>query len=257
MARNINQLTPEVEKSFQCCLCRKFLHPEIRMCGNGHNMCEECHLERGSTCPLCHQYVGETSNTQLEALMKQLQVAVPCKNHSAGCIEEIQLDALKLHELECPFREVTCVVLDCRYPIIFNQLESHMVEDHQDLDGGVWVLKKASVIKGGVRIAEILTSKGRRSEPLIDEITSKEIRLQEALEYMIPGTEVMVGKDFFYPDHEISNNSNNCCIGAPPDSQKVDTGRVISRYVDGHVDVTWNDTGKTYRYCMALMEGTT
>ena len=97
------KLSSEVEKSFRCCACEKFLHPEIRMCNNGHNMCEECLLEKGSSCHICHQYVEDTSNTQIEALMKQFQVAVPCKNHRSGCTEEVQIGALNLHEVECQF----------------------------------------------------------------------------------------------------------------------------------------------------------
>ena len=243
------KLSSEIEKSFRCCACEKFLHPEIRMCNNGHNMCEECLLENGSSCHICHQYVEDTSNTQIEALMKQFQVAVPCKNHRSGCTEEVQIGALNLHEVECQFRDVSCVVLDCGSRIIFNQLENHMAEEHQDLEGGTWVLKKASVIKGS-SISKILESKGRRSEPLIEQICSNELLFQDAMEHMVPGTEVVRGRDYWYPGHECSNSFVG---GLPlPDDpvRKEDTGRVLSRYEDVHVDVTWGSSNKSYKYRM-------
>ena len=215
----IESLHSDVEASFRCSSCEKFLHPPIRMCDKGHNMCDAC---RNQTCSVCHSHVGENSNTKIEALMKHFRVGVPCKYQPAGCADEAEIGALTLHEEGCPFRQVKCLVLNCRADIVFNQLETHMTEEeHRDLEGGTWVAKKASALQNH-KIADLLRDKGKRSEP----------ELQDAFKYMVTGTEVIRGRDYNYYGHEFSNY----------------TERIVSHNVGGKVQVRWADSDKLYEY---------
>ena len=70
-------LPDEVKASLRCRACEKILHPPIRMCGNGHNVCSMCKKGDDFKCPACKDSVGDNSNVSLEALIKHLQVWLP------------------------------------------------------------------------------------------------------------------------------------------------------------------------------------
>ena len=49
-----------------------------------------------------------------------MKLPISCKNHWAECDFSGNLESVVTHEVDCPYRMVTCVVLNCYDDIRFN-----------------------------------------------------------------------------------------------------------------------------------------
>jgi len=208
------QAIPEpLRTTLQCKACHKFLRPPIRMCKNGHNVCDPCKTERDSKCPVCQEVIGDNSNAELESLIKHFGAPISCKYSEAGCDGSNILDETLLHEEDCHFRPIKCLVTYCKADITLHGLENHMTEKHLDLKDGKWVIRK------------------RKHEPNnMDELAS----------LMVPGTYVVRGRDWN------RGNQDGSVDGNPPGS-----GVIVGPHPGspGWVQVRWNN-GSIYVHRM-------
>jgi hypothetical protein len=76
-------------KEVECPVCFDYIASLIKMCENGHNVCDSCRL-RVSACPGCK---GKYMNVPNIILKKNAATAIyPCKNREAGCEETFTVD---------------------------------------------------------------------------------------------------------------------------------------------------------------------
>ena len=70
---------------------------------------------------------------------QDLNLPISCGNHQVGCDFSGDLESVVVtHEEDCPFRAVSCIVLNCREDIRFNLIENHMAEEHVRMSNGQW-----------------------------------------------------------------------------------------------------------------------
>ena len=159
------------------------------MCKNGHNVCDPCKTARDSKCPVCQKRIFDNSNAELEALIKHYRAPMSCKYGEAGCDWSNVLDETLLHEEDCPFKSVKCLVMYCKADITLHGLENHMTEKHLDLKDGKWVIGKS------------------KHEPdSMDELAS----------FMVPGTSVVRGRDWNYGNQDGNPPGSGVIIGPYP-----------------------------------------
>ena len=56
----------------KCPVCMEYMMPPIRMCVNGHNICDDCR-PKFDDCPTCSKRFLSTTNEALEVLAYEMQ----------------------------------------------------------------------------------------------------------------------------------------------------------------------------------------
>ena len=74
-------------------------------------------------------------------IIRTLKLNICCKNNAAGCVFESDIESIIDHEEDCDYSTVTCPVLNCIQKILFNKLEDHMAEKHENMMDGKWIIK--------------------------------------------------------------------------------------------------------------------
>ena len=118
-----------------CKKCEVFPRPDVNLmvcCSCTELLCGKCY---GTVCPLCkHESKDPKIPTFIQhpGFMKAIPgfKTHPCANVKNGCDEEIpgNLDDLKKHDQNCPFRKVPCPY--CKETLIFKNLVDHLKEAH-------------------------------------------------------------------------------------------------------------------------------
>ena len=134
----------EVKASLRCRACNTFLRPPIRMCKCGRNVCHLCKVALGSICPVCQDTIGDHTNIELENMVRYFKAPMSCRFNAAGCTERMDLNDIIIHEEDCPFRNMKCLLPDCQVEFSLNDLDNHMSETHPDMEEGLWVVKKVN-----------------------------------------------------------------------------------------------------------------
>lgn len=86
----------------ECPVCFVSCTPPIRMCVNGHNVCNKCSTQIKS-CPICGA-PGQPSNRNLFAEEMSRKVRFPCSNANEGCTRYFNSTDITPHLLECDMR---------------------------------------------------------------------------------------------------------------------------------------------------------
>ena len=115
-----------------CPVCLQYMALPIKMCENGHNVCNSCML-RVSAYPTCKEKFINVRNITLE---KNAAPAIyPRKNGEAGCEETFKMDGRNKHQFvclydskECPFRKLSDV--DCSWTGTLSDTATHVISDH-------------------------------------------------------------------------------------------------------------------------------
>jgi hypothetical protein len=126
------QINWEILEELECPVCMEYMASPIKMCENGHNICEGC-KEGLSECPTCR---GEFINVRNIVLEKFASTAVyPCKNKETGCKETFTLEDRANHlseclfqSKECPFRKLSGV--ECPWTGTLSDIAVHLVAEH-------------------------------------------------------------------------------------------------------------------------------
>merc|ERR1719471_2561175 len=133
--------------NFKCTKCKKYFRAPIWIvCYNGHNVCDACKgsfwtkyfCASASETSECRVMNPAVRNFALEHICKDLNLPMSCKNHRNECDFSGNLESVVTHEEDCPYRIVTCVVMNCYTRIQFNSIENHMANNHANISNGQW-----------------------------------------------------------------------------------------------------------------------
>jgi len=107
--------------------------PPIKLCVNGHNICDICR-SKITACPTCrHPFLGAT-NVALEKLARE--VKYPCLYEKFGCKEVFLHDTIREHQHRCQHRPHKCPVyklpnVKCGWTGSHNDIKKHLMEKHR------------------------------------------------------------------------------------------------------------------------------
>ena len=110
--------------------------PPIRMCVNGHNICDNCRSKLDD-CPTCNKRFLSTTNEALEVLAYEMQY--PCKYKQFGCKEVFCRWSLGSHEADCRYGQLKCPVAKhplferCDWTGKYNEVKNHLMENHLEM----------------------------------------------------------------------------------------------------------------------------
>jgi len=82
-------------EEIQCQVCQEYMASPIKMCENGHNVCNSCRL-RVSAGPTCRESLLNVRNITLGK--NAATVIYPCKNRETGCEETFTVDDRNKHQ---------------------------------------------------------------------------------------------------------------------------------------------------------------
>jgi len=115
-----------------CPECLEYMRPPIRMCANGHKICDNCR-QKGSKCQTCSSHFVSARNLALEDLARQ--VMYPCKYRSSGCVEMFNHAKIARHQATCRYIPQVCPVAklairNCSWTGMYNDIKEHLKENH-------------------------------------------------------------------------------------------------------------------------------
>ena len=123
-------------KELKCPVCTEYMASQIKMCGNGHNVCNRRRLHV-SACPTCKGKFINVRNITLEKIA--VTAIYPCKNCEAGCEETFTVDdrnkpqfVCLYNSKECPFRKLSDV--DCSWTGTLSDMAAYVRSYHSSDD---------------------------------------------------------------------------------------------------------------------------
>ena len=133
----------ELKDSLECPVCLKtIMDPPIFQCTRGHGLCINCREDiknRGQPCPVCRDPLSNTRNLQVERMLDKLPKN-NCK-YEACQFKKAEIDLVKTHEIDCPYRLVSCGNCNGIAGIALMKLTDHLTSVHHlmrfDLQLGV------------------------------------------------------------------------------------------------------------------------
>ena len=127
-----NHLNWKLLKELECPVCVEYMASPIKMCVNGHNVCNSCR-SRVSTCPTCKGRFNDVRNISLENIAAA--IIYPCRNREAGCTETFTADDIIKHQSvclyeskQCPFRKLSAV--NCPWTGTLSDIAAHVRSEH-------------------------------------------------------------------------------------------------------------------------------
>ena len=101
----LRALDQDLLKNLECPVCMQYMVPPIKLCTNGHNICNKC---KGTVqrCPTCRAEFSEIRNVALENIAgSQLY---PCVNRQRGCLELFSIEHIAEHRAVCVHEKIKC-----------------------------------------------------------------------------------------------------------------------------------------------------
>lgn len=95
----------------KCVVCLEVMLSHIRLCHNGHSVCDTCVKSCDGTCPQCRTTLSDKRNFQLEQLIQEFRgiyQKLPCSFAKEGCASRFKGTEVQQHELSCPYRTLSC-----------------------------------------------------------------------------------------------------------------------------------------------------
>jgi len=129
---------------------------KIFSCLNGHDICEHCFDSIGrGVCPQGDCSYGVPGSIKvrarkLEKLIESAEFVLNCRYARAGCLSEGLGKDLDKHEVDCSFRTVPCLQLNCEVKACLSMLDNHLAQRH--LFGQVMTIKTR---KGGWKTSRV------------------------------------------------------------------------------------------------------
>jgi E3 ubiquitin-protein ligase SIAH1 len=119
----------------ECPVCLEYIRPPIRLCENGHKICNICR-QKVNRCPSCRQEFLDIRNLALEDLARQ--VKYPCKYRSYGCTELFNHDTVGKHQKICLHIPQNCPVAKlafgkCSWTGSYSDIKGHLKENHAEV----------------------------------------------------------------------------------------------------------------------------
>jgi hypothetical protein len=117
----------------ECPVCMEYMVPPIKLCTNGHNICNRCR-ESVKLCPTCRAKFSEIRNVVLENIARRQKY--PCANWKNGCLDRFSIEHIAKHYAGCVYGKIKCpllIILDCSWNGLKNSLKEHVEEAHSQL----------------------------------------------------------------------------------------------------------------------------
>ena len=120
---------------FSCKICLKVLDGPVQCQNNDHYFCRKCitmHLENSETCPACMdqltlETLRPTSGIVANGLSELSES--PCRHVSRGCVENVEIADVLLHEQTCGYAPVVCSNEGCKETVNRRSQERHETEE--------------------------------------------------------------------------------------------------------------------------------
>lgn len=110
LVEEMKQKNKDILEELECMVCHKYMYKEIRMCNQGHSLCNDCR-NKLSSCPLCKMaFQNGSRNYSLEKIAQKY--LKPCP--SQGCNEILYFKEVEEHlkiceyNFQCPFVYCGC-----------------------------------------------------------------------------------------------------------------------------------------------------
>ena len=135
MAKNNNEISSSFMDSLCCKICFEVLDDPVQCENNEHYFCRKCiakHLENTETCPTCmDQLTLETLRPPSRIILEIVsQFKKPrCRHVSRGCVENVEVEDVLLHEQTCGYAPVVCSNEGCKATVNRRDQESHETEE--------------------------------------------------------------------------------------------------------------------------------
>ena len=135
MAENNNVLSSPFMDSFSCKICSEVLHDPVQCQSNEHYFCRKCitkHLENFETCPLCKDHLTLETLRPVPRVILEIvsQLKKPrCRHVSRGCVGNVEVEDVLLHEQTCGYAPVVCSNEGCNETVNRRDQESHETEE--------------------------------------------------------------------------------------------------------------------------------
>ena len=136
MQSESNFLQQSLLSELECPVCTEYMRSHIRMCVNGHNICNICRPKLAD-CPTCRKRFLNTRNVVLEKLAREIKY--PCMYRHFGCKEVFARDMLDEHQVRCWYRLLTCPAarcspgIQCDWTGYYNEVTNHLMENHLEM----------------------------------------------------------------------------------------------------------------------------
>lgn len=102
-----------VRELLECPVCFEIPLPPIRLCVEGHIVCNECRGRTKGICPLCRGPNSQARNLLAEGIVARIKTS--CKYAKFGCGFTGKLTELRDHwERECDYRYAFKLLQDIR-----------------------------------------------------------------------------------------------------------------------------------------------
>ena len=135
MAENNNELGSSFMDSFSCKICFKVLDDPVQCENNEHYFCRKCitkQLENSETCPTCMDRLTLEALRPVPRVILEIisQLKKPrCRHVSRGCVENVEIADVLLHEQTCGYAPVVCSNEGCKETVNRRDEESHETKE--------------------------------------------------------------------------------------------------------------------------------
>jgi len=92
-------------KDLECPVCMEYMVPPIKLCTNGHNICNRCR-QTVQFCPTCRTKFSEVRCLALENIARRQKY--PCLNKEGGCLELLSIENIAEHQALCVYGKIKC-----------------------------------------------------------------------------------------------------------------------------------------------------
>ena len=124
-------LLEDLLKDLECPVCMQYMVPPIKMCTNGHNICNKCR-ETVQCCPTCRAKFLDIRNVALENIA--IRQKYPCANRESGCLDLLSVENIAKHQAACLYGKIKCpfhLVEFCPWKGLKNDLKEHAKAAHK------------------------------------------------------------------------------------------------------------------------------
>jgi len=114
----------------ECPVCMEYMVPPIKLCTNGHNICNKCR-DRVQQCPTCRAEFSETRSVVLENIVRRQKY--PCTNRQNGCLELFSIEHIAKHHAVCVYGKIKCplpLLNKCSWNGLKSNLKEHAKAAH-------------------------------------------------------------------------------------------------------------------------------
>jgi len=115
----------------KCPRCKTYMVPPIKLCNNGHSVCNKC-TETWANCPKCRCYgFSEIRNVALENIVSRQMY--PCANRKSGCPDSFPIGHIPKHQVGCLYGEIKCPFQTngkCSLKCLKSDMKDHLEKEH-------------------------------------------------------------------------------------------------------------------------------